>query len=625
MADQPKKRSESDPVNTTDQSDRASLSRDLDDTLSGEQTPIKSGVDLLATSENNQFLGVSGESQILDSDESDGASDKIDSTYSEASELDFHNGLDDQNSESLGHGDQKSAEFDPVKLDTESGVDLLAASTYPDGSMRLGPEDSADLFDSLVSDARSDSNTGEIASEDRDDDYDYIPEGELSAEQSPDPADESQAEIVRDNRANQLDDDFFDKLGDDEIIVNLDVAQDKNSERDDESSDIPSEGVAAGSEDMENIGDNKFESSPSTVDRTPQAEWMDDKGENVDSTEAQIESGIDGDSTDIGPEFSRGSNSAVAQAYGWAEVDELEDNYGPGDVSEEIQDNPIETGGSGNSALEDNERASGLRQSQSGTSTAQASVLTYDNMLEEDEQMRWFTIGIPIILVAIIIIMGGYVYSLQSQIDEIHSLMSAEEDDFFAEDGDDSVAQVDDSTLAHVNSRIDNLAASVEAIANRSESSGSQISGEASPKNELANVNKDLAILAERLSNVEQKLSLLKSAPQPAIKAKSRTKTQTKPVKPAIAVDKTKSSSSAAGKTGTWSVNLMSVTEKSDADKQLKGFRQKGVAAEIQPKMISGKQWYRVQVTGFESKKEAREYAAQVKNKLGLASVWVTR
>ena len=69
----------------------------------------------------------------------------------------------------------------------------------------------------------------------------------------------------------------------------------------------------------------------------------------------------------------------------------------------------------------------------------------------------------------------------------------------------------------------------------------------------------------------------------------------------------------------------MSVTSKADAERLLKGFKTKGVIAEIQPKTISGKQWYRIQVRGFDTKREAKGYAASVKAKLGLASVWVTR
>ncbi|GEM_PF-2125250 len=631
MADQPKKQSESHPANATDQTDQTDSSRVADDTLIGDQTPLKSGVDLLATSDRKQSFGTL---HSLDSDESTGASETIASAYPEEAESDLYNEMDDQNSEDLGQVDQNPDGFDPVRPDTESGVDLLAVSTYPDGSTRLGPEDSAELFDSLVSDERSDADSGDVVSEDRGDDYELEPETDFSTDQSTSLSDELHSDIVEANSASQVNHDFSDELNDHEVVADSENVQDKGSEWADESSDLLPEGIGADSTELEELGGQNFEESLGTLERKMQADedneagyadLVDDVGENIQLSETHLKTGSVDESMAAGSEFNRDSNGAVAQAYGWAEVDELEDDSGSDDNSEDIQDDPFEASGSGYSEPEDKEQGSGQRQSQAGAPTAQASVLTYDNMLEEDEQMRWFTIGIPILLVAIIIIMGGYVYSLQSQIDEIHTLMSAEDDDFFNEDGEDGAGQVDGSALAHVNSRIDNLAASVEAIANQSGISDAQGTGESSPSNGLVNVNKDLAILAERLGNVEQKLSSQKSVPQMAIKPKARANSKPKPTKPVVTANKSKSSNSAAGKTGIWSVNLMSVTEKSDADKQLKGFRQKGVAAEIQPKMISGKQWYRVQVTGFESKKEAREYAGQVKNKLGLASVWVTK
>lgn len=83
-----------------------------------------------------------------------------------------------------------------------------------------------------------------------------------------------------------------------------------------------------------------------------------------------------------------------------------------------------------------------------------------------------------------------------------------------------------------------------------------------------------------------------------------------------------------AGSVGTgdpWVINLVSSTRKADADRFEEKARSRDIKTEQQLVTIKGQQYWRVQITGFATAKEARTYADSARDKLGLKDVWITR
>jgi len=78
-----------------------------------------------------------------------------------------------------------------------------------------------------------------------------------------------------------------------------------------------------------------------------------------------------------------------------------------------------------------------------------------------------------------------------------------------------------------------------------------------------------------------------------------------------------------AGKRGPWVINLLSSPRKSDADRFADNARKQGIPVEQDTIRLKGREFFRVQLTGFLTQKQAEESARPVKDKLGLKNVWI--
>jgi len=78
-----------------------------------------------------------------------------------------------------------------------------------------------------------------------------------------------------------------------------------------------------------------------------------------------------------------------------------------------------------------------------------------------------------------------------------------------------------------------------------------------------------------------------------------------------------------AEKRGPWVVNLLSSPRKSDADRFADKARKQGIPVEQVTIRLKGREFFRVQLTGFLTQKQAEESARPVKDKLGLKDVWI--
>jgi hypothetical protein len=84
---------------------------------------------------------------------------------------------------------------------------------------------------------------------------------------------------------------------------------------------------------------------------------------------------------------------------------------------------------------------------------------------------------------------------------------------------------------------------------------------------------------------------------------------------PAVSVDKT----------GPWVINLVSSSSKADADRLAEKARSRGIETDQQPVTVKGKQFWRVQITGFSTEEQASAYADTAREKLGLKDVWIMK
>ena len=74
-----------------------------------------------------------------------------------------------------------------------------------------------------------------------------------------------------------------------------------------------------------------------------------------------------------------------------------------------------------------------------------------------------------------------------------------------------------------------------------------------------------------------------------------------------------------------WVVNLASLPDRADADRFAENVRSKGIQAEMHAVVIKGREYWRVQATGFSTETEARSQAGIIRKKPGLKDAWVTK
>lgn len=80
-----------------------------------------------------------------------------------------------------------------------------------------------------------------------------------------------------------------------------------------------------------------------------------------------------------------------------------------------------------------------------------------------------------------------------------------------------------------------------------------------------------------------------------------------------------------ASNKGPWVINLVSTPSKADADRMTGKALSRGIQTEQQEATVKGKQYWRVQITGFATEEDARNYSETVRQKLGLKAVWIKK
>lgn len=150
-------------------------------------------------------------------------------------------------------------------------------------------------------------------------------------------------------------------------------------------------------------------------------------------------------------------------------------------------------------------------------------------------------------------------------------------------------------------------------------------------KKEMDTINTEMEKVDKKLDELLARMDQLEKAPVPVSKAKEfkprsiiKPTKKMKPKKKVVPKKVEKKPTPASGK-ALWSVNVISLSSQEAAGKMQIKFKKLGIPVESKRTVVNGKDWYRLRVTGFETRKEAVKYADTVKQKLGTKSIWVTQ
>lgn len=76
---------------------------------------------------------------------------------------------------------------------------------------------------------------------------------------------------------------------------------------------------------------------------------------------------------------------------------------------------------------------------------------------------------------------------------------------------------------------------------------------------------------------------------------------------------------------GKWHVNLMSLSSLKTTEPVIKLFSKAGYAAEVQPFISLGRNWYRIRVTGFKTREDAKIFTTIIDGMHGVRRPWISK
>lgn len=183
-----------------------------------------------------------------------------------------------------------------------------------------------------------------------------------------------------------------------------------------------------------------------------------------------------------------------------------------------------------------------------------------------------------------------------------------------------------ETRLAPVNARLDRLS---EAIARLDDKLGRTFAAvqamqasattDASPTEARAAENDRSAqrtdAVVER-TTVQTPQSMPEPIPEPMVESI---------VEPIASPSPATSTAVSTASSATWVITLASLPDKVAADRFLADMQSQGISAEQNPATVNGRQYWRMQVTGFDTVEDARAHADRLKDRLGLRDIWVSR
>ncbi|MDX1812660.1 MAG: SPOR domain-containing protein, partial [Gammaproteobacteria bacterium] len=74
---------------------------------------------------------------------------------------------------------------------------------------------------------------------------------------------------------------------------------------------------------------------------------------------------------------------------------------------------------------------------------------------------------------------------------------------------------------------------------------------------------------------------------------------------------------------GQWGVNLMSLLNRTSANRFIDRLHQAGYAATGEPAEVNGQSWTRIRINGFVSREDAESFTNNIDNQFGIHKPWI--
>jgi hypothetical protein len=145
-------------------------------------------------------------------------------------------------------------------------------------------------------------------------------------------------------------------------------------------------------------------------------------------------------------------------------------------------------------------------------------------------------------------------------------------------------------------------------------------------KKKLVSRITELPTVAKETPAIETKLTPVAVSPSPKLDTDSSTsKRETSLTEPKESQDSVVSKQRVASvpQNRPWTINLISSPDIAYAESFSDTAQSRGISTELQEVSVKGTPYWRVQVTGFSTQREAKTAADNVKDKLGLTDVWI--
>ncbi len=211
------------------------------------------------------------------------------------------------------------------------------------------------------------------------------------------------------------------------------------------------------------------------------------------------------------------------------------------------------------------------------------------------ERLIWVAMGLGGAALAITLVLGALMYRQSAHLGRLDESVGLLEEQMELNNP-QQIGSGLQADIAQLNARLNAVS---ERLA-RLEEAGTAAPADDELRGQIARLDETVAQLQARLASLETRAVTEAAEARP---------TATKP----------------AAKPQGWYVVLASLADSEAAKKLQQRYRRQGVEVDIQPVKVKGARRYRLRVGPFATAAQAQRQAAQIKRKLKLTSVWVSR
>lgn len=214
-----------------------------------------------------------------------------------------------------------------------------------------------------------------------------------------------------------------------------------------------------------------------------------------------------------------------------------------------------------------------------------------------NDQLTWVALGLGAAALVITLILGALLYRQGGQISRLDQVIAVLEEQMEVNNP-QQIGSGLQADIAQLSARLNAMASRLARLEQDRTAGGP---ADAELKEQIDRLNETVSQLQARLARLETKR---------ASAAKAKTTVAKSAAKP--------------GAKG-WYIVLASLADSPAAKKLQQRYRRQGVEADIQQVEVRGARRYRLRVGPFDTAKQAQRQAEQIKRKLKLTSVWLSR